>query len=164
MTPEAIAYRLKEIMEDEMTGQTGRVMGSGSQYDMLLRYAKRGESNGMGPVLDATMEAEQGGTRIKGKIATPIGAYVFVVFWFVFLSIFILVGAGVGLFASTDDVDGPIWMFSAMFIGIPLLMMVIGFYAFRAGFRSGKSHPEKILAFLEKELKARPARPEVKVH
>src|SRR5690606_26608005 len=42
LPPEAIAYKLQSIMADPMEDAKARVFGSGDQYRMRLRYARRG--------------------------------------------------------------------------------------------------------------------------
>ncbi|MEZ5710521.1 MAG: hypothetical protein R3E02_14160 [Blastomonas sp.] len=150
LSPEAMARKLKSIMDDDMPGRDARVIGNGTQYDMTLRYARRGQFNSFAPQLKAKMKEERGGTRITGKLGRPAGSYVFMIFWFGFLSLFLFVGAGVGLSGGPEA-----WMFSAIFMGVPLFMMVIGALIFGLGLKGGKEDPEHILAFLEKELQAK---------
>lgn len=47
LPPDDIARKLKAVMDDPMTTATARVYGSGSQYDMTLRYARRNVQNPM---------------------------------------------------------------------------------------------------------------------
>lgn len=150
LPPEEIARKLKAIMDDPMTGAKARVYGNGSQYDMTLRYARRNVQNVMAPQLDATMEPRGGGTRISGTIGRTTAGRLFPVFWFGFLSLFVIVGIAVAWFVP-DAI-----LFGAIFAGIPILMMILGGVAFRAG-GEGEDDKAEILAFLRRELGATPA-------
>jgi hypothetical protein len=149
LSPEAIAYKLKAIMADPMDGAKARVFGSGDQYVMRLRYARRNVQNAMAPELEASMAPHAGGTRIIGEIGRSTAGRLFPFIWFGFLSIFVIVGAAITWF-----VPGTL-LFGAIFAGIPMLMMAIGGAAMRAG-GDGSKDREEILAFLRRELDARP--------
>lgn len=149
LSPEAIAHKLQAIMADPMEDAKARVFGSGDQYVMRLRYARRGVRNAMAPELEASMEPHGGGTRISGTLGRSTAGRLFPYLWFGFLSIFVIVGVAISWF-----VPGTL-MFGAIFAGIPVLMMVMGGVAMRAG-GDGCKDREEILAFLRKELDARP--------
>lgn len=149
LPPEEIARKLKAIMDDPMTGARARVFGSGSQYDMTLRYARRNVQNTMAPQLDAAMEPYGGGTRISGTLGQTTAGRMFPIFWFGFLSLFVIVGVTVAWFVPDA------LLFGVIFAGIPILMMVIGGFAFRAGGK-GEADKAEILGFLRSELNARP--------
>ncbi|MBN8845311.1 MAG: hypothetical protein J0H88_18905 [Sphingomonadales bacterium] len=150
LPPDAIARKLKAIMDDPMEDAQARVFGSGSQYDMTLRYARRNIQNTMAPQLDATMEPEGAGTRISGTLGQTRAGRMFPFVWHGFLSLFVIVGVSVAWFAPDA------LLFGVIFAGIPLLMMVMGAIAFRAGGK-GETDKAEILAFLRRELDARPA-------
>lgn len=149
LPPEEIARKLKAIMDDPMPDAKARVFGNGSQYDMTLRYARRNVQNTMAPQLDAAMEPYGGGTRIKGEIGQTTAGRMFPIFWFGFLSLFVIVGVTVAWF-----VPGAL-LFGVIFSGIPILMMVIGGFAFRAGGK-GETDKAEIMDFLRRELSATP--------
>jgi len=149
LSPEAIAHKLQAIMADPMDGAKARVFGSGDQYVMRLRYARRNVQNVMAPELEASMEPYAGGTRITGTIGRSTTGRLFPFIWFGFLSIFVIVGAVIVWF-----VPGTL-LFGAIFAGIPILMMVMGGAAMRAG-GDGSKDREEILAFLRRELDTRP--------
>lgn len=147
--PEEIARRLKAIMDDPMPDAKARVYGTGSQFDMTLRYARRDVENSMAPVLDAAMEPYEGGTRITGTVGQTTAGRLFPYIWHGFLSIFVIIGVSIAWFVPDT------WLFGAIFAGIPIFMMVIGAIAFRVGGNGDKDRDE-ILAFLRRELDARP--------
>jgi len=149
LSPEDIARKLQAIMADPMTDAQARVYGSGSQYDMTLRYARRNVQNAMAPVLDAAMEPHEGGTRISGTLGKSAAGRLFPLFWFGFLSIFVLIGGALALFVPDALPVG------AIFVGIALLMMLIGAIAIRST-GGGEKDRKEILAFLARELDARP--------
>lgn len=149
LPPEHIARKLKAIMADPMTDARARVYGQGSQYAMRLRYARRNVQNAMAPVLDAAMEPHGGGTRITGTLGKPAAGRLFPLVWFGFLSIFVIVGAALALFAPGALPVG------AFFVGVALLMMLIGAIAIRSAGNGDKDRRE-ILDFLVREIDARP--------
>jgi hypothetical protein len=149
LSPEAIAHKLKAIMADPMDGAKARVFGSGDQYMMRLRYARRNVQNAMALELEASMEPYAGGTRIIGTLGRSAAGRLFPYIWFGFLSIFVIVGAAIVWF-----VPGTL-LFGAIFTGIPMLMMVMGAAAMRVG-GDGSKDREEILAFLRRELDVRP--------
>lgn len=148
-SPEQIARKLKAIMANPMEDAQARVLGSGTQSRMILRYARRNREGSTAPTLDATMEPYKGGTRITGTLGpSPIARW-FPFIWFSFLSIFVAVGCAV-MWLVPGTVP-----FGLIFAGVPLLMMVAGGFAFRRS--PGKSEDgEAILAFLRREIDARP--------
>lgn len=148
LSPEEIARKLKTIMDDPMESASARVFGSGSQYEMTLRYVRRNVQNPMAPQLDAAMEPQGGGTRITGDIGRTTAGRLFPYIWFGFLSIFVIVGVSVAWFVPEA------LLFGVIFAGIPILMIVIGGIAF-ASAGNGDEDREQILAFLHRELDAR---------
>jgi len=150
LPPEAIARKLKAIMDDPMTDAKARVYGGGTQYKMMLRYVRRNFRSSLSPVLTADMTACRGGTRITGAVGAPAMAKYFPLLWFGFLSVFVVVGIAVA--AAVPNM----LMFGMAFAGIPILMMAIGAIVFRlTPDQSGDG--DRILAFLKHELDARPA-------
>ncbi len=73
----------------------------------------------------------------------------FPVILFGFLSIFVIVGVSVAWF-----VPGML-LFGVFFAGIPILMIIIGAIIFRS-IGDGSGDRDEILAFLRRELDARP--------
>lgn len=151
LSPEAIAHRLKTIMADPMDKAQARVFGSGDQYVMRLRYARRNVQNSMAPELEASMEPHAGGTRITGTLGRSTAGKLFPYIWFGFLSIFVIVGAVI------TSLVPDMLMFGAIFAGIPLLMMVMGGVAIKAGVANDAEDRRQIMAFVERELRTRPA-------
>ena len=96
-------------------------------------------------------DRDASGTLIEGKIGRIGKARFFVVFWFAFLSLFVAVGISSWLIA-----DAP-FMFAAMFVGIPGIMMVMGGWLFSRSARRGPEDERRILAFLTDKVDARPA-------
>lgn len=149
LSPEEIARKLKAIMDDPMDKAKARVVGHGSQYNMTLRYARRNVQNSMAPVLDATMEPQEGGTRITGEIGQTTTGRLFPYIWFGFLSIFVIIGVSVAWLVPD------MLLFGTFFAGIPIFMMIIGGIVFR-GVGNGDEDKREIIAFLHRELDARP--------
>lgn len=150
LSPEAIAQKLKTIMADPMKDAKARVFGSGDQYVMRLRYARRGVQNMMAPELEASMEPQAGGTRITGTLGRSTAGRMFPYIWFGFLSIFVVVGVTIVWF-----VPGTL-LFGAIFCGIPILMMVMGGAAMKAGTAKDDEDRREIMCFLARELDTRP--------
>lgn len=148
-SPEQIARTLKRIMDDPMPGAKARVYGKGSEREMTLRYRKRNARTNMEPTLDAVMESCKGGTRITGTFGTPPGARYFPFLWVGFLSLFVIGGIAAYLYIPGAG------LFATIFAGIPLLMIFAGLAAFRAQ-PDPADDLEKILAFLAREIDARP--------
>lgn len=151
LPPDAIARKLQTIMNDPMKDAQARVFGSGTQFDMTLRYARRNTENAMAPTLEAAMEPQAGGTRITGTLGRTAVGRMFPYVWHGFLSLFVLVGVLVGWF-----VPGML-LFAAIFAGIPLLMMAMGALAFHAAAGKDDEDKREILRFLNRELQTRPA-------
>ena len=150
LSPEAIAHKLKTIMADPMEDAKARVFGSGDQYVMRLRYARRGVQNAMAPELEASMGPHAGGTRITGTLGRSTTGRLFPYIWFGFLSLFVIVG---GVISAL--VPGTL-LFGVIFAGIPILMMIIGGVAMKAGANNDAEDRGEILRFLTGELDARP--------
>ena len=148
-SPQQIAHTLKRIMDDPMPDAKARVYGKGSEREMTLRYRQRNSRTNMEPVLDATMESYKGGTRITGTFGTPPEARYFPYVWVGFLSLFVIGGVLAFLFIPGAG------LFATFFAGIPLLMIFAGLAAFRAQPEPAEDL-EKILAFLAREIDARP--------
>ncbi|HWW57164.1 MAG TPA: hypothetical protein VN047_09760 [Sphingopyxis sp.] len=148
-SPQQIARMLKRIMDDPMPDAKARVFGKGSEGDMKLRYRQRNSRTNMEPVLDAVMESYKGGTRITGTFGTPPEARYFPYVWVGFLSLFVIGGVLAFLFIPGAG------LFATFFAGIPLLMIFAGLAAFRAQPEPAEDL-EKILAFLAREIDARP--------
>ena len=148
-SPQQIARTLKRIMDDPMPGAKARVFGKGSEGDMKLRYRQRNSRTNMEPVLDAVMESYKGGTRITGTFGAPPEARYFPYVWVGFLSLFVIGGVLAFLFIPGAG------LFATFFAGIPLLMIFAGLAAFRAQPEPAEDL-KKILAFLAREIDARP--------
>lgn len=149
LSPEAIARKLKAIMDDPMPDAKARVFGKGSERDMSLRYRQRDARTNMEPALDALMEPHNGGTRITGTFGAPPGAHYFPYIWVGFLSLFVIGGVAAFLYIPGAG------LFATFFAGIPLLMIFGGLAAFRAQ-PDAAEDKAKILDFLAREIDARP--------
>jgi len=150
LSPEAIAHKLKTIMADPMDKAQARVFGSGDQYVMRLRYARRGVQNSMAPELDASMESCEGGTRLTGTLGRSTAGRMFPYIWFGFLSIFVIVGGTIAWFVPGT------FLFGTIFAGIPILMMVMGGAAMKSGSDKDDEDRREIMRFLARELNTRP--------
>ena len=150
LSPEAIAHKLQTIMADPMKDAKARVFGSGDQYVMRLHYARRNVQNTMALELEASMEPHEGGTRITGTLGRSMAGRMFPYIWFGFLSIFVVVGVAIS--ALVPDTA----MFGGIFAGIPILMMIVGGFAIRAGTSKDDEDRGEILRFVNRELQTRP--------
>ena len=154
--PVPLARILEEEMDRDWTQKEknkGRVFGRGTEHKIFLKVEHWGQRDDSAHSLEGEMYEERGGTTIDAKIGRGKKATFFIVFWFGFLSLFVLIGVAV---TASGDVP---FMWTAMFTGIPLFMMAIGGWLFG---RSGKRGPEderRILDFLEEKVKAREVRP-----
>ena len=149
LPPEAIARKLKTIMADPLPDAKARVFGKGSEREMTLRYLRRNVRTNIEPALDAVMEAHGDGTRITGSFGTPPEARYFPCAFVGFLSLFVIGGAAAFLLLPGAE------LFGIIFAGIPLLMMIAALLAFRSQ-RPASEDLAQILAFLDREIDARP--------
>jgi hypothetical protein len=160
LSPEAIAHKLKAIMEDDMPGKEARVLGKGSQFDMRLYYVRGRRDNGsLGKQLVATMEPERGGTRIKGTIKRSYGMFGFMFLWFGFLIFFMIVSNSLA-FLTPEGFN----FFNAIFFFGPLFMVIFGIYFFKTSLFQGGDDDVHILEFLKTELQAKDSSPQYKVY
>lgn len=153
--PIPLARILKEEMDREWTQKekdTGRVFGQGTEDKIFLKVERLGQRDDSAFSLEGTMREERGGTIIEGKMGRGKKALFFIIFWFGFLSIFIFIGLITLFFAATP------FIFSAMFLGVPILMMVIGGWIFGLSKKRGPQDEKQILAFLNDKVKAREVR------
>lgn len=150
MPPETIAHQLKAVMDKAEKADGERILGRGSQYDMAL-WVQRGRGNSVVRKLSAKMTPESGGTRIRGKVAIPAASIIFMVFWFGFLTFFLLTAGSFTLLFSGESA-----LFSLPFIVIPLVMMAFGGWLFRSGLRDSRDDEDQLLAWLAKTINARP--------
>ena len=151
LDPAAIATKLKHVLGDRTAKPMKGVTGNGSEQDMTLFYFRPNIQNSFQTSLTATMEPAAGGTRIEGKIGTPVSARVFMGCWFGFLAVF-LVLAGGGTIASGAPLNDVL-----PFVAIPLGMMAFGALLYRLGTWTAKKDEAAILAFLATTVAARPA-------
>lgn len=147
--PITVANRLKVAVGSSLTPETpSGVTGHGTDAEMTLNYHRKGTQNGFTRCFVAEMAAEGNGTIITGKFGLPKEARSFACVWYGFLSIFILVGASVTVFTDVP------FLWSAIFMGIPLFMMAIVGVAFLAGRRHAADDEKAILAFLKDVIDA----------
>lgn len=150
LDPVTLAKKLRDVLGGEDAKPKAGVTGHGSEQEMMLFVYRPNIQTNMNVRLTATMQPDGTGTRIEGRIGPAGSVTCFMVFWFGFLSIF-LVAAG---FAASGGAPFEFW---GMFGGIPLAMMVFGGVLFRVG-RGPKGKDEaKILQFLARTVQARAA-------
>ena len=150
--PIPLARILDKEMDREWTQQErnkGRIMGSGTEHKIALRFQRYGMRNDFSTRFSGTMEAERGGTLIKAKMGTARGVSIFMIFWLGFVGFFLLNSLFV-----LNSTDAP-FLFKAMFTGVPAVMFLAGLAMVKFGRRNTGDHEEKILAFLEEKVKAR---------
>ncbi len=150
LPPEAIAHKLQAIMADPMEDAKARVFGSGDQYRMRLRYARRGVQNALALELDASMEPRDGGTRITGTLGRSKAGRIFPYAWYGFLSMFVIIGVVVSSLAPDA------LLFGAIFAGVPLFMMALGGVAMKASESHEEEDRREIMRFVTRELQTRP--------
>ncbi|WP_066589734.1 hypothetical protein [Sphingomonas pruni] len=150
LAPIALATRLRDVLGDEKAKPKKGVTGHGSEQDMMLFVYRPNVQTNMNVRLTATMQPDGTGTRIEGKIGQASNVTCFMIFWFGFLSIFLVV-------AGISAINGAPFEFWGPFGGIPLTMMVFGAALVRVG-RGPKGKDEKaILEFLARTVQAREA-------
>ena len=150
LDPVALATKLRDVLGDEKARPKKGVTGHGSEQDMMLFVYRPNIQTNMNVRLTATMRPDGSGTRIEGKIGPASNVTFFMIFWFGFLSIFLVIAA----FSAASGAPFEFW---GIFGGIPLAMMVFGALLFRVG-RGPKGKDEKaILEFLARTVQAREA-------
>lgn len=156
LAPVPLARILEAEMDREWTQKEknkGRVFGQGTENKIFLMVERWGQRDDSSFSLEGSMYAERGGTTIDAKLGRGKKALLFIIFWFGFLSIFLVVGA-----ISIIAIDDTPWMFGVMFMGIPTLMMLAGFFLFRSSAKRGPADEKMILEFLEDKVQAREVR------
>jgi len=150
LDPVALATTLRDVLGGEKAKPKKGVTGHGSEQEMMLFVYRPNVQTNMNVRLTATMRPDGTGTRIDGRIGPSGSVKFFLIFWFGFLSIFLVV-------AGVAAMSGAPFEFWGMFGGIPLAMMVFGAVLFRVG-RGPKGKDEKaILEFLARTVQAREA-------
>jgi len=150
LDPVALATKLRDVLGGEKAKPKKGVTGHGSEQEMMLFVYRPNIQTNMNVRLTATMRPDGNGTRIEGKIGPASNVTCFMIFWFGFLSIFLVIAA----FSAASGAPFEFW---GMFGGIPLAMMVFGAVLFRVG-RGPKGKDEKaILEFLARTVQAREA-------
>jgi hypothetical protein len=150
LAPVTLAKKLRDVLGGEEAKPKAGVTGHGSEQDMMLFVYRTSVRTNMNVRLVATMQPDGSGTRIEGKIGQPSNVTCFMIFWFGFLSIFLVV-------AGVSAINGAPFEFWGIFGGIPLSMMVFGAALVRVG-RGPKGKDEKaILDFLARTVQAREA-------
>jgi hypothetical protein len=148
LDPVTLATKLRDVLGDEKAKPKAGVTGHGSEQDMMLFVYRPNIQTNMNVRLTATMQSDGSGTRIEGKVGPASYVTCFMVFWFAFLSIFLVI-------AGFSAVSGAPFEFWGIFGGIPLAMMAFGALLFRLG-RGPKGKDEKaILDFLAHTVQAR---------
>jgi hypothetical protein len=150
LDPVTLAKKLRDVLGGEEAKPKAGVTGHGSEQDMMLFVYRTSVRTNMNVRLVATMQPDGSGTRIEGKIGPASNVTCFMIFWFGFLSIFLVI-------AAYSAASGAPFEFWGIFGGIPLSMMAFGALLFRVG-RGPKGKDEKaILEFLARTVQAREA-------
>lgn len=150
LDPLALATKLRVVLGDEKAKPKAGVTGHGSEQDMMLFVYRPNIRTNMNVRLTATMQPDGSGTRIEGTIGQASNVACFMVFWFGFLSIFLVV-------AGISAINGAPVEFWGPFGGIPLTMMAFGAVLVRVG-RGPKGKDEAaILEFLARTVQAHEA-------
>lgn len=150
LDPVALATKLRDVLGDEKAKPKAGVTGHGSEQDMMLFVYRPNIRTNMNVRLVATMQPDDTGTRIEGKIGPASYVTCFMVFWFGFLSIFLVI-------AGFSAANGAPFEFWGIFGGIPLAMMAFGALLFRLGRGPKGKDEEAILDFLARTVQAREA-------
>jgi hypothetical protein len=150
LDPVTLAKKLRDTLGGKDAKLKAGVTGHGSEQEMMLFVYRPNIQTNMNVRLTATMQPDGTGTRIEGKIGPAGSVTGFKIFWFGFLSIFLVA-------AVIAAASGAPFEFWGIFGGIPLAMMVFGALLFRVG-RGPKGKDEKaILDFLARTVQAREA-------
>jgi hypothetical protein len=148
LDPVTLATELRKVLGDEKAKPKAGVTGHGSEQDMMLFVYRPSIRTNMNARLTATMQPDGTGTRIEGRIGPGSNVTCFMIFWFGFLSIFLVV-------AAIAAIGGAPFEFWGAFGGIPLAMMVFGALLFRAGTGNATKDEAAILNFLADTVQAR---------
>ncbi len=150
-SPVAAAQRLKAAVGDTLTPDTSkRVTGNGTETQIVLWVHRPRFRNDFKVMLTATMAAQPGGARIRGRLGAPLFPRLFMGCWFTFVMLFLVFGAGVFVLGS-----GASRWAGLPFIGIPVLMLLIG--GALLGFAGMHAREDRalILAFLRDTIGTR---------
>jgi hypothetical protein len=150
LSPVALATKLRAVLGDADDKPKPGVTGHGSQQDMMLFVYRPYIRDGFAARLTATMEPKGGGTRITGQIGPPSDAGCTLLFWVVFLSVILLLTAGIGA------VQGAPVEFWGPLTGIALIVIAVGAVLPPIGRRLARGDEAAILAFLADTVHARP--------
>lgn len=151
LSPAALATKLRDVLGDEDDKPKAGVTGRGSEKDMMLFVYRPYVSDGFAARLTATMKPKGDGTRITGEIGPSSDAGCSLLFWVVFLSVILLLAAGIGAVqAAPVEFWGPL-------TGIALIVIAMGAAWPPIGRRLARGDEAAILAFLAETIHARPA-------
>ncbi len=151
LSPVALANKLKDALGGEKATPKAGVCGHGTDQDMMLFVYRPNFQNSFATSLTATMDADESGTRIDGKIGSPGSARVFMWIWFGFLAFFIIAGGSAMIASGQSPVA------NAPFFLIPLGMMAFGWGLWRLGTWNDAKDSAAILKFLADTVRAREA-------
>jgi hypothetical protein len=148
LDPATVATRLREVLGDRDDKPKKGVTGQGNEQEMML-FVYRSSSPPAGTKFTATMDPDEGGTRIEGRCGVARGMECGLIVWIGFLSIFLCTGIAI-------VTGGGAWEVGVPFIAISSLMMAIPLALWWFGTRSSKADEASILAFLAETVQARP--------
>jgi len=149
--PVALAERLKAALPATMTsGAPAQVTGYGTEARMTLWSHRPNFANSFKSVLSATIEADDGGSRIEGRLGPHTVTRMFLWFWMGLVVMFGLGGLPILIFARL-----PLVMALPM-LGIPVAMLAMAGLIWRIGRRSAREDEARILDFLRETIDARP--------
>lgn len=149
--PIALAQRLKAALPATMTsGAPAQVTGYGTEARMTLWSHRPNFANSFKSVLSATIVAEEGGSRIEGRLGPHAVTRMFLWFWMGLVVMFGLGGLPILLFARL-----PLVMALPM-LAIPVAMLAMAGLIWWIGRRSAREDEARILDFLKTTIGARP--------
>ena len=151
--PIPLARKLKTEMDRKWTSEekkNGRVMGGGTETEMVLKVERWKSRNDLATRLKASMEQERAGTLIEGRLGPDRGVGCFMLFWLSFVGFFLFIGLII-----LGSADAPL-LFKIGFLAVPTIMLIGGFALFKFGRRNASEDEARILEFLADRVDARP--------
>lgn len=141
-------------------GRGTGVRGSAGGRRLRLYHVQRGRQNSFVPVFDGRIEESGIGSRIVGKFRLHLAVRIFMIFWLGFVACFFVGGV---VNAISELASGGFRGEDAIFVGIPLLMLLFGvglvtFGRYGMGAKAEQATVEFIAATVNGSIEQRPSK------